>query len=454
MYTPRNSDEITRDLVARMVARTELTDISEGSVLLALMRTFAEQVADADVRLNQIRRQFTLEGAQGADLDERVAELGFTRLPASRASGTVTVTRGTTTSALDLPVGSVFGRTDNEVTYITNQAVTFAIGVASVDVSVTASVVGTSGDAPPRSIDKLLDVPDDIVSVVQGTAISNGADEEADENLRARAQRHIGSLSRCHPNALEYLALSFSATDGTRATTATLRELPDVRGECELLVDDGSGLGDQDLTRAGQQVAITLNAVLGQVIGIETPLASYPTVLNGSTPLIRDTHYTVARERGLITLLSGAPVAVGDTLTIKDYSVYTGLISDLQGAIEGTAGDVSSGYRSAGVSVRVLPAPVQRVSLVALISIVSGANLQTVESAVESVISDYLSTLGAGAPALVSSMIARVMGVANVYNATLLKSGSSENLDDIYPATPRTILRAGDIDAVTSISGS
>ena len=89
MYTPRSTEEITRDLVARMVARTELTDISEGSVLLALMRTFAEQIADADVRLNQIRRQFTLEGAQGADLDERVDELGLSRLSATRASSLI-----------------------------------------------------------------------------------------------------------------------------------------------------------------------------------------------------------------------------------------------------------------------------------------------------------------------------------------------------------------------------
>jgi uncharacterized phage protein gp47/JayE len=454
MYTPRSTEEITRDLVARMVARTELTDISEGSVLLALMRTFAEQIADADVRLNQIRRQFTLEGAQGADLDERVDELGLSRLSATRASGSVTVTRGTTTSELTLPAGSAFGRTDSEVTYITNQVATFAIGVAFVDVSVIASVVGASGDAPPRSINKLVDVPDDIVSVLQGSAISNGRDEEVDENLRARAQRHIASLSRCHPNALEYLALSFSATDGTRATTATLRELPDVRGECELLIDDGSGLGDQNLTRSGREVTVDLNSVLGQVIGIESPLADYPTVLNGSTPLIRDTHYTVSRERGLISLLSGAPVSVGDTLTINNYTVYIGLISELQNAIEGTAGDVSSGYRSAGVSVRVLPAPVQRIDLNALISIVTGANLQTVESAVEAVLADYLSTLDAGAPALVSSMISRVMGVDNVYNVTLLKSGSSDNLDDIYPATPRTILRAGEINAVTSITGS
>ena len=66
MYTPRPASELLRDLAARMVARSELTDISEGSVLYDLLATFAEQVAEADARLAQVRSQFTLEGASGA----------------------------------------------------------------------------------------------------------------------------------------------------------------------------------------------------------------------------------------------------------------------------------------------------------------------------------------------------------------------------------------------------
>ena len=48
MYQPRSSSEITRDLMARMVARTTLTDVAEGSVLLSLLQTVAEQIAEAD----------------------------------------------------------------------------------------------------------------------------------------------------------------------------------------------------------------------------------------------------------------------------------------------------------------------------------------------------------------------------------------------------------------------
>lgn len=454
MYTPRSSDEITRDLVARMVARSDLTDISEGSALLALMRTVAEQIAEADVRLAQIRDQFTLEGASGVDLDERAEELGFTRLPATRATGRVTITRATTAGALVVPEGAVFGRSDDdEVTYLSTAEETFAIGVASIEITVRASVEGGRGNAPSSTINKLNNVVSDVVSVTQGVGIANGREAETDANLRDRATRHLNSLARCQPLALEYLATSYTATDGTRATTALIYELPEIRGECELLIDDGSGLGDAPPTRAGANVSVTLNSALGQVIGLEAPLASFPVVLNGSTPLIRGVDYVVAPERGLVHIRGGASVNVGDTLSVSGYTVYTGLIAELQRAIEGDPADVSSGYRPAGISVRVLPAPVQRVSLDILIAISTGGNLTTITRNVESSISAHLSALPAGSPAIMAALTSVVMDVDGVLNVALMSAGTASISPDIYPNTPRTVLRGETLRVITSTTG-
>jgi len=450
MYTPRSSNEITRDLIARIVARTTLTDVSEGSVMLALARTFAEQIAESEIRLAQIRDQFSLEGASGADLDERAEELRMTRLPATRATGVVTVARTTSASSLVIPAGSVFGRTDSEITYISTSAVTLGVGVEQADVTIQASVVGSAGNTSSRLINVLSDVPDEITSVTQGIALTNGVDEESDTNLRARATRHLNSLARCQPLALEALALRFSASDNTRATTATLYELPTTRGECELLIDDGSGLGDTVTTRAGALVSVTLNATLGQVIGIEAPVATPPVVLVNGAPLIRGTDYVLQWERGLIHLLEGANVAEGDTLTVGAYQVYQGLVAELQNEIEGDANDITSGHRPAGVSVRVLPAPVQRVDLDLLVVVATNANITTATTTVESVVASYLSALGAGAPAIRASITREVMGVANILNVSILSAGTANESPDIYPATPRTVLRGGVIRVVTS----
>lgn len=450
MYTPRSSADITRDLVARMVARTSLTDVSEGSVLLALMRTFAEQIAESDVRLAQIRDQFTLEGASGTDLDERAEELGMTRLPATRATGVVQVTRTNTASALIIEAGATFGRTDSEITYSSTTDTTMQIGVASVDLAIQANVLGSGGNVASGLINRLVDVPDAIVSVAHGTALSNGADEESDVNLRARAQRHLNSLARCQPLALESLALTFTASDNTRATTATLYEIPNQLGACELLIDDGSGLGDTAITRAGALVSVVLNSARGQVIGLESPLATSPTVLAGGSPLRNGIDYVLQHERGLIHLLEGAPVAVGDTVTIGAYQVYTGLVAELQSEIEGDPNDITSGYRPAGISVRVLPAPVQRIDLDLLVVIATGANLTTVTEDVDEEVGAYLSSLGAGSPAIMASLVRVVMGVTSVLNVSILSAGTANTSADIYPLTPRTVLRAGTIRTITS----
>ena len=459
MYTPRPSSEITRDLVARLLARTTLTDIAEGSVILALLQTFAEQIAESDVRLSKIRDQFTLVGASGIDLDERAEDIGITRLPATRATGEITVYRDDTSAVFTVPRGAVFGRTDNSVTYSTVDATIMSIGVASINVSVQSSVVGSIANAPSRTINVLSDVPEQITSVVQGVALANGRDAENDEQLRARATKYLNSLARCQPIALEYLATSFTASDETRATTATLYEIPTERARCELLIDDGSGLADHPPTRAGAVVTTTLNAVQGQIIGVESPIVGDIVVTDISNPvqyfrLVEGTDFIVFRERGLIHLLENASVTVGTELSISGYQVYTGLIAELQRAIEGDAGDITSGYRPAGISVRVLPSPVERLSFDALIVVTDGANVTTVSETVESEVASFISSLGAGEPCYIANIIDTVMSVDDVKNVTIYRTGTRTLETDFYPQTPRTVLRGGQIRAVTSITGA
>lgn len=458
MYTPRSSSEIVRDLMARMVARTTLTDVAEGSVLLSLLQSVAEQIAESEVRLADIRDQFTLE-AEGVDLDERAEEIGITRLPSTRATGIVRVTRESSSTAFTVPRGSVFGRTDNTVTYSAQSAVLMGIGVHEIDVAVTASVTGSIGNAPARAINVLIDVPEQITALTQANAIGNGQDQEDDSQLRARTTRYLNSLARCQPIALEYVALSYTATDGTRATTATLYESPTTRGVCELLIDDGSGLGDHPTKRSGAVVTTTLNSALGQIIGVESPIVDAIVVTDISNQaqqirLIENTDYIVHRERGLIHLLDGASVQVGTELQISGYEVYTGLVAEIQSVIEGDPTDVTSGHRPAGVSVRVLPAPVQRVDLDIQIVVVDGANITTVTDTVETTVASLLSSLDAGAPIFIAKIIDVVMNIDDVINVKIYRPSTRTLAIDQYPQTTRHVLRSGQINAVTSITGA
>jgi len=460
-YTPRPTNEILRDMLARVVVRTELTDVHEGSVLYTLCATVAEQIAESDVRLAQIRDQFTFDGASGVDLDERVEELGMTRLAATTATGELTLTRTDTTAALTVAAGATFGRTDSDATYISTADVTLSIGTASATVPVSAQVSGTAGNAPSGSINTILSA-NGIDSIAQATPLSNGAEAETDSALRTRARRYMNSLARCQPSAIEYQALSFTASDNTRATVATVYEDPTRYGRVELLIDDGNGIGDRaidEITVAGAGVSQYVS-MGNTTIGIERGIATSPTVtkrdltqipLPNPITMVEGTDYEIDYGRGTLTLLGGA--GLGLTINVSSYRVYTGLVAELQAHMEGTAGDVTTGFRPAGVSLRVLPAPVQRVDVDLLIVAADGANITTVTQQSESAVTDYLSSLGAGEPAYIARMVDVVMSIDDVVNVTVYRRNTNDLASDFYPQTPRYILRAQNIRAITSTTG-
>ena len=147
-------------------------------------------------------------------------------------------------------------------------------------------------------------------------------------------------------------------------------------------------------------------------------------------------------------------MSVGSVLSISGYEIYTGLIAELQREIEGNTGDVTSGYRPAGVSVRVLPAPVQRVNLDLLIVTEDGANVQTVSDNVETAVAAFFSSLSAGSPAYVAKIIDIVMSVNDIKNVTVHRQNTRTLEVDQYPISPRTVLRSGEIRAITSITGA
>ena len=462
-YTPRPTNQILRDMLARVVVRTELTDVHEGSVLYTLCATVAEQIAESDVRLAQIRDQFTFDGASGVDLDERVEELGMERLAATNATGTLLLGRTDTTDALTLDAGATFGRTDSDATYVTTAALTLNVGVASGTVAIESQVIGSEGNAPTGTINLILSA-NGIDTVTQTAPLSNGVDAETDSALRTRARRYMNSIARCQPSALEYQALSFTASDNTRATVATVYEPPNQYGRVELLIDDGNGIGSRpinDITVAGQGVSQYIGVIGNNTIGLERGIATSPTVtrrdftqIPPSNPvtLIEGTDYEIDYGRGTLSLFTER--SIGTTISVSGYRVYTGLVGELQSYLEGTAGDVTTGFRAAGVSLRVLPAPVTLISVDLLVVVADGANITTATQQAQSAVTDYLSSLGAGEPAYIARMVDVVMNGDDIINVTVYRPNTNDPASDAYPTTSRHVLRADSIRAITSTTGA
>ncbi len=131
-YEPRTREDILKELMALVVARSALTDVAEGSVLSHILGAISEDLEGVEFSMKQLRDSFVLESAVGEGLDLRVSELpgsNITRNPPKFAQGaSLRLKRNATSGALTVKKGTRFGRIDNSVTYRTIEDVTFADG--------------------------------------------------------------------------------------------------------------------------------------------------------------------------------------------------------------------------------------------------------------------------------------------------------------------------------------
>lgn len=460
-YAPRTTQSYFQAMLARVQGRTKLKDIQGvlGHVLLA----FAEELNGIDLKVKRFRDNFYFvpsgDGASEADVDDRTAELpGFKlRQPEVAASGDVmVVTRATNDVAdvLTIPAGSVFGHKDNpNILYRTAKAYSLGVGVSSLsDIRVTCLSKGVDGNVPPGTITRLVTAPKRLLTATNTKALSSGIARETNSQVFKRVLAFLSGLAKSQPSALEYCALSFTATDGSRVKFANLFEDLTRPGYSELLIDDGSGL--QGLTRLGAKASgiVPASGILRlwheapatkpiQVIQV-TLVGGGQTTLQSIAGLADD--FLSVPERGVIEIPSGK-LAAGDLWEIIDYEVFTGLIAELQFEVEGrtSAPTTKTGWRAASTRVRVLPPTVQQVGMGLFIVPVSGVDLAALKVAVIADAVSYVGNLKPGEPLYVASLIAALKKNANLLNLKVCASATPPltPMSDTYPISPKNVLR-------------
>lgn len=146
-------------------------------------KVMAGAVFEAFSFLEYISRQVHKTTAEGQFLERHAADYGLTRLPASFATGKVTLTGG---PSINLPAGLVLQRADGVQYETTEDAATSGLG--TVDVSVRALDVGSVANAAPN-VQLAFVSPVDLMETsgfVASDGIGLGADAESDESLRSR----------------------------------------------------------------------------------------------------------------------------------------------------------------------------------------------------------------------------------------------------------------------------
>jgi hypothetical protein len=448
-------------MAGQVISQSELTDLAEGSVILTILASVAEQFEATEFRLGVIRNSYDLDKAFGQELDERVADLpgdGITRHSASPASGSVlTLTRASSTGTLTVPAGSTFGRTDSpDIIYATVTPVVFNNGDSVVTgARVVCLRTGTSGNAPAGSINKLLSVPAGVIAVQQTSAIGGGTERETDGELRSRAKSYLSSLAQCQPEALRSVALNFVDSVGVRVRHAYVFEDLQRPAYSELIVDDGTGFEGYDSPGQEASGIVPLNGLLQ--LRHQAPATDFIRKIKVNGIVYEFTPddnpvWVSYPERGIIqlrdeqTLLSpGDTWAVGDSET--PYRVYGGYIAELQNIVEGSSSDPTTfpGKRAAGCQVRVLPPTTISVNVKVNLILKPGVVVTDAILATKSVIEEHFFSLGPGQIMYISDLYQRL---ENELSAFIEAVHILEPTSDYAPTSPKISLRAGTITVV------
>ena len=263
-------------------AAAQLLDVTVGSTLRAILEANASACLWMQWLVVQVLQMTRAATSNGTDLDSWMNDFSLIRLPASPASGTVTLSRFTAGATALVPVGSLVRTTDGKQTFAvtadtTNTAWSAAqlayvigAGVVSIDAPVVAETPGTGGNVLAGSISVLATAIPGVDTATNANGLSNGIDAESDAAFRARFQNFISSRSRATP-----LAVGYAISSLQQGLNYAIEENCDPAGlprmgNFSVYVDDGSGHPSGALL-SGVQSAIEAVRPVGSTFAVFPP---------------------------------------------------------------------------------------------------------------------------------------------------------------------------------------
>ena len=455
-FTPRTALEIAQSFIAKMLARTGITDILEGSSLYWEAVTLGEELAKSEYRLLQMRNGYYFQNPDITHdmLTERGKELPAGAVPplgTSAAAGSVmTFYRQSALAVQVLPAGTVVKRNDGStLTYKTITDHTMGIGVIGLsDVYIICTEQGPKGNAAAGVISSAVNAPDWITGAVNTKPLISGSEAETDPQYQARLVLYVSSLAKSQKAALEFWARSYQTADGARCRFAKCFTEYSNPGYVELVVDDGTGMSG--LTQPGPE-ASGIVPTGGQVLlthnGPATAEINKVTVVRGAATFVLQpgTDFLSFPEMGVVEVPVTSPHALvaADAWTIKDYNIYTGLLAELQLQVAGDDSNLVQipGWKAEGIRIRVVPPSVLPVSMDLHVVPVNGVDLAIVQAQVVSATLEFIAALGPGEPLYIAQLVGMLTGNPSVLNIKAFVKGTNIPKDDVYPE-PREVLRA------------
>ena len=217
---PGTPDQISQQILAQLALTMPTLSCAIGTPERKIIDACAEQIAAASIDTYLLGSLLDVDTKAGMELEQFVGLFGYGRLQGTYAQGTVRVTL-TVASTTDYTIqqGTTFYTTAGlagasvQLYYAANQSVVLPAGDYSVDVPVTCTTVGVSGNVPPGAVTNLSTaIGSSAVTNLQ--AMTDGTDPETDDALRQRFKDTF--LRNVAGTADWYIALCQQNTSVTR----------------------------------------------------------------------------------------------------------------------------------------------------------------------------------------------------------------------------------------------
>ena len=442
-FTPKRYEQILTAMIAKVVARSGLSDITDASGVKHVLAAAARQDDEQYFQMTLLLDLFSIDRAVGEDLDERAKDIQpgtVTRRQAVAATGQIVFSRSGTIGTVNVPAGTRVKTADGKVFITTaigtitpaspQQILGHGAGRDSNLVGAVAEVPGTAGNVATGTIIKFDAKPAGVDEVTNLTPFVNGLDLEGDDEFRSRLKRFIASLPRSTVEAIETGILGLTDPVGG-GTVLFIKVIEDflARGNFTVYVDDGTGTAETSAPVVGENMTLGLagpppdSAVGGeQYLNLNNyPVKdSIPIVLTSSTRgvLVNNTDYTLNPASGQVFF--APPLVTGEVIT-ADYTHYTGLIQFVQKVVDGDPGDRGTypGLRAAGTLGIVRTPQILVQTVTATLTVKEGFVQVDVRDLVREEIKRYVNSLGISGDVIRNELIKRIMTVNGVYNVAM-----------------------------------
>jgi len=331
--------EIKATILARILsAISDSYDKTERSFFYDLEEPIAIELANLSTLTDEILSRAFVDTATGEYLDKIAGGFGITRKPAAKATTTVTITGSEGSS---IAIGDKVA--SDTVNFLVTEAKTIAAGQTTMSVTVECETAGIIGNVPVGAIKYFPITIAGLTAVTNAISVTNGYDEETDEELRTRFYIHVQTPATSG-NIYHYMNWS-NDTTGVGAT----KVFPIWNGNGTVkvvIINSNKRAADSTLIDS-----VTANIEANRPIGATvTVISASELAINVVATLSLDTGYVLADVTTAIeTALTEHLADIAFIDTYVSYAKVGSIILDVPGVLDYSNLTINSGTSNVSI---------------------------------------------------------------------------------------------------------